>query len=132
MNSKYNRESPIFGNLLQEVDKSTVKEKIKDAPNPDHRFSNSGIQCRLENFRGNPKPPPLWPPDDFDLPSLPSGNIEKDDKRLHPLLLLLQPPSFQRPQLPPREIGQMAAEAPAGEKVFKKKVSNNILKFFLV
>lgn len=59
MNSKYNRESPIFGNLLQEVDKSTVKEKIKDAPNPDHRFSDSGIQCRLENFRGNPKPPPL-------------------------------------------------------------------------
>ena len=71
-----------MGKLLQEVDKRTTEDKLKDAPSPDFRFSNADIRRRLDNFRGEHKPPPPLPlPDDFDSPSPPSGDINEDDNR---------------------------------------------------
>ena len=40
---------------MEEVDKRTVKGKLKDASNPDIRLSNVAIQQSLDNLSGRPK-----------------------------------------------------------------------------
>ena len=76
------------------------------------------MRQRLNNLRGGHYPLPL--PDDFDLTSPPSCDIDEDDNRPLPPPPPTQPLHFQPPQqLPvftPREIEQMAAGATVGEK----------------
>ena len=63
---------------------------------------------------------PLPLPDDFDLTSPPSSDIDEDDNRPLPPPPPTQPLPFQPPPqlsvLTPREIEQMAAGATVGEK----------------
>ena len=98
--------------------------------------SDANIQQKMDNLRGGSKhlPFPLAPPEDFDLPSLPSSNIDKDDDRPLTSPPPPQPPSFQPPQqltvLTPKEIENIAAKVTAGEQVFDKKVSKEIVNFF--
>ena len=90
----------------------------------------------MDNLRGGSKhlPFPLTPPEDSDLPSLPSSNNDKDDDRPLTSPPPPQPPSFQPPQqltvLTPKEIENIAAKVTAGEQVFDKKVSKEIVNFF--
>ena len=90
----------------------------------------------MDNLRGGSKhlPFPLTPPEDSDLPSLPSSNNDKDDDRPLTSPPPPQPPSFQPPQqltvLTPKEIENIAAKVTAGEQVFDKKVSKEIANFF--
>ena len=131
---KYDGENPILGKFLQKVDKRKIKENLRDAPNPDPRFSNADIQQRLDNLRGGPKPhSPLPPSNDFDLPSPPSGNIDKYDNRPLPLPPPLKPLPFQPQQLTYFLLGKYnkwLLKQQQESKHLRKKVSDNIAKTF--
>ena len=88
-----------MGDLLQEVDKRTIEDMLKDALNSDPRISDADILRKLDMLRSK-TPFPLPDDDNLNLPLLPRG--DDDDNRTIPPVPSspspLQSLHFQPPQ----------------------------------
>ena len=75
--SKFDWQNTILGDLLQQVNKRTIEDMLKDALNLDMRMSDADIQRSLDKLRGK-STPPLPGNDNFNLTSSPGSDTDID------------------------------------------------------